>query len=477
MPELSKDAFGDSLAREIFLLGKSPLDHDHVDHHSLQDQRNFFSGSRYSFEDMFKPPQQEKQKILPGMSTISPLSLSQPDAFVRHASTFLPLEIDTCQGQRLQHEQKHEQNHHYPHKQQQTVNSFFRGSGLLHEQSLQLEVPEIEDCNTSWMSDVLNDFPAINTEAELPPLVSPSTNASFDGIPPSRDFPSTPGRACQTPMSQQPQYTALQLSLDRSRIACPPESKSTIPPINSVRTCNQGVRIPKARGPPGRDVSYNLLKSSSTTPKPFNPRGSVTRRYQRVSDKSKEVSHMEKLDHVRRERQRRNDMSFKISTLECLLPPLGPNLKRDRAAIVHDSVQYLKSLQERVEELRETLAEMKLKSSTSGAARQTAVVKKENPELPTCSDGKSRLVEYYVQVEGDGEAPLRLEKCRCRSDFMSSAMKILEHFNLEVCRCAVTKMFDYTICVFIAKPRSTASNQVASSASVVSAFRSSLQLS
>lgn len=101
--------------------------------------------------------------------------------------------------------------------------------------------------------------------------------------------------------------------------------------------------------------------------------------------------------------------------------------------------------------MKKTLADLELKKSIRAAPRSDAV-KVGNPELASSST-KSHLVEYHIQVEGEGEAAARIEKCRCRPDFMSSAMKVLERLSLDVCRCTITKMFDYTICVIIVKVR------------------------
>ncbi|CAM6088788.1 unnamed protein product [Calypogeia fissa] len=455
MPELSKDFFGDAMARAFFLR-ESPFDHHHVDHlnqnHHIHHQP-FYYGSSYA-PVMVKPSHQERQKSL-GMATHPPLTLSDPDAFLRHVTSFLPLDIDAACHQPQQQPVQHQQH------LQQSVGGF-SSYALPHYQPLQLEVPEIEECST-WMSDVLDDFPSISTP-ELPPLVSPGSS-SFDSIS-AADFP-CPTTIRLPPVQQlQPQkppqqHTAIPPSCLEDDSAAPPPQPTT--PPTTVKS-SQGVSSPKA------SIITDDVSSLSRTPKTLKPRGS--KRCQRAIEKQKKVANVEQLEHVRRERQRRDDMSFKISTLECLLPPAGPNLKRDRASIVHDSVHYVKSLQQKVEELKKTLAELKLKKSVRAAPR-TDAIKVENPEI-AASLNEAQFVEYHIQVEGEGEAAARLEKCRCRPDFMSGAMKVLEHLNLDVCRCTITKMFDYTMCVIIVKPRLT-SNQVVTSASVVSAFRSSLQ--
>jgi hypothetical protein len=111
----------------------------------------------------------------------------------------------------------------------------------------------------------------------------------------------------------------------------------------------------------------------------------------------------------------------------------------------------VKSLQEKVEVLKKKMAELKMKKPTRAPPRSDAV-KLGNYELAS-SSSKFQLVEYHIQVEGEGEAAAVLEKCRCPPSFMSCAMKVLEHMNLDVCRCTITRMFDYTICVIIAKVR------------------------
>lgn len=168
-----------------FFSRESPLDHYHhaIDyHHSSHVPRQpFFYGSGYP-PVMYKPPHQDRQKIPVGVASLPPpLCLPDPDSFLRPATSFFPLDVDaTChqqqQQQSMQQQQQQLLQHNVP---------AFSPYALPHYQPLHIEVPEMEECST-WMSDVLDDFPNIST-AELPPVVPP-VNGSFDGIPATPDF-------------------------------------------------------------------------------------------------------------------------------------------------------------------------------------------------------------------------------------------------------------------------------------------------
>ncbi|KAL3687327.1 hypothetical protein R1sor_013636 [Riccia sorocarpa] len=215
-------------------------------------------------------------------------------------------------------------------------------------------MPEVD---SPWMRDVLDDL--LLTSHELPPLtpltvggvsaettVSPATSvsslcAAFDA-------------SCKRGLQSQ-----LSLSSSPPAISLPTVRSPDLARINSVQVGEH--LLPQAPRNPAK------TKSSSPTPEPLKTRAS--KRLQREENARKaskwaqkvNLANADQVEHVIRERQRRDDMSYKIATLESLLPE-GP--KRDRASIVHESVQYVKLLQQRVEELTKKHDDLQHKRST-----------------------------------------------------------------------------------------------------------------
>ncbi|KAL2629318.1 hypothetical protein R1flu_014004 [Riccia fluitans] len=231
-------------------------------------------------------------------------------------------------------------------------------------------MPEI-DC--AWMKDVLDDF--LLTSHELPPL-APLT---VGGVPAVITGPSL----CSPFDPPSKRELQLQLPPSPSSVHSSPPSLA-LPKFTSTDSCRINSLITGEQLSPPALRSPAKTESSSPTPEPLKTRAS--KRFQRHKSARKvakwtqkvNLVNVDQVEHVIRERQRRDDMSYKIATLESLLPQ-GP--KRDRASIVHESVQYVKSLQQRVEELTkkyEELQQNRITKSCSGVV----VIKDDLEMLP-----------------------------------------------------------------------------------------------
>ncbi|BBN13460.1 protein MpBHLH5 [Marchantia polymorpha subsp. ruderalis] len=227
------------------------------------------------------------------------------------------------------------------------------------------------------------------------------------------------------------------------------------------------------------------------------------------------------LEHVQRERQRRDDMSAKIATLETLLPPAS---KRDRVSIVHDGIHYVRALQEKVKALQGQLQEAKRRAEAGAQDKKWSCLgSSSNVDFASSSrnlsssravlnasrtSGRFRLgpmtrttstTSFNIggtqsgraEFEGSGgfsdspllgltpkseplpsRGPISVElhvqvdrpgeqvqvvKCECRYSYLSSVMRTLDQLQLSLHRCSVTKLHDYVICVIVIKPTSNCS--------------------
>ncbi|KAL2641959.1 hypothetical protein R1flu_009546 [Riccia fluitans] len=316
---------------------------------------------------------------------------------------------------------------------------------------------QVEIDDTGWMSEVLEDLPIINQEiAELPVAdISPP----FSTLPPLNPAPTLQLEELLRPEVEdghcqlQPSPTPFEVkhAAPFSRNAKP----SAVSQTSQQSPARAAVSKPsKARGFKHSDVGKQ---------KP--------RKMPKWAREASVDGPSEQVEHVLRERQRRDDMSCKIAVLEGLLPPCH---KRDRASIVHDSVQYVKTLQQRVEDLRNKLVALNKRNSHNNTTITNTFTKTKisvSPEvvkatsmsqISDTSTGNSEAVaeklfysvEFYIQLEGCSEAA-KLRRCKCRHDYLSSAMRRLEQLNIEISRCSVTKMCDHLICVIVVKPRSS----------------------
>ncbi|OAE29942.1 hypothetical protein AXG93_773s1830 [Marchantia polymorpha subsp. ruderalis] len=345
-------------------------------------------------------------------------------------------------------------------------------------QPMHCDSPPLTEIDTGWMSDVFEGLPVISQEMTHVPVAeisAPFSNYSpFNSpLPVSLDLLSSEAEEGQSNQQSSPTCAGavpLPLDIDQTGPICPDSNHSVLEAAAFSPPCPQSLG---ATSPP----------AAAVVPKPLKARGS--KRCDRGQQKPKRMpkwarevtlAPSEQVEHVLRERQRRDDMSCKIAILEGLLPPCP---KRDRASIVHDSVQYVKSLQQGVEELQKKLVALKRSNGSPATTITTTITTTQISSLPQLAKATSpssspardstspaidagvedtetvppklfHLVEFHVQLEGCSEAA-KLTRCKCRSDYLSSTMRVLEQLNVEVSRCSVTKMFDHFMCVIVAK--------------------------
>ncbi|BBN07749.1 protein MpBHLH23 [Marchantia polymorpha subsp. ruderalis] len=324
-------------------------------------------------------------------------------------------------------------------------------------------MPEIDCCG--WMKDVLDEF--LLTSQDIPRLA-----------------PLVPGHSStiNLPSVLSPLGLPSKLEFSASLQASPPPAgnapqKSSSMSPRSVEAMQTGELAAAAAATTPKSPPKS--KVSSPTPGPLKVRASKrlqredsTRKVSKWAQKAN-LANVDQVEHVIRERQRRDDMSYKIATLERLLPQ-GP--KRDRASIVHDSVQYVKSLQQRVEELTKKSAELQMmKRSVKFSAPVKVSVEDKRARSPEDSQAPFRLVNFHLQVEGGDEA-VTVSNCRCNLDFLSLTMKALEQLQLDLCRSSITKMPDGAFFCIIACKARVGGAAVPSSAALALKLKAAVEL-
>ncbi|CAM6086114.1 unnamed protein product [Calypogeia fissa] len=218
------------------------------------------------------------------------------------------------------------------------------------------------------------------------------------------------------------------------------------------------------------------------------------------------------LDHVERERQRRDLMTSKIAALDLLLPK---STKRDRVSIVFDAIQLLKRLQREIKDLQRKFHEAKLRRAslaplathrqpldpvaitipksidcnmrtTGHSFLNEVVIKRLGKHMKTIdiltqpiegTSGQSRppqgsslqclegsrirdkgtvFVEFDVHLDDNVRVQEeKLLKCRCRKDYLSTMMGLVNQCQLDVVSCNIVKLSNYFICVIGLKIRTT----------------------
>ncbi|KAG6556648.1 hypothetical protein Mapa_001589 [Marchantia paleacea] len=326
-------------------------------------------------------------------------------------------------------------------------------------------MPEIDCCG--WMKDVLDEF--LLTSQEIPRLAPLGAGHSSTINLPSLLSP--------LGLTSKREFSA-SLQASPPSGSAPKKASSISPrpgtgPVEAMQTGEHAAASTTPTSPP-------KTKSPSPTPGPLKTRASKrlqreesTRKVSKWAQKAN-LANVDQVEHVIRERQRRDDMSYKIATLEGLLPQ-GP--KRDRASIVHDSVQYVKSLQQRVEELTKKSAELQMKRSSKASAPVRVSMEDTRVRTPFTEDSQTpfRLVNFHVQVEGGDEA-VTVSNCRCNLDFLSLTMKALEQLQLDLCRSSITKMPDGTYFCIIASKARVGETAVPSSAALALKIKSAVEM-
>jgi hypothetical protein len=232
---------------------------------------------------------------------------------------------------------------------------------------------------------------------------------------------------------------------------------------------------------------------------------------------------IDQAEHIARERQRRDNMTSRFSTLETLLPP-GP--KRDRSTIVDESIQYVKNLHHQISVLRQRRSDLKrtVESSSSclttdertAGSTTTAIfstpIQGNNPcsidtttttpaeEMPVSKgqgqSGDDTAVAASMMpmlVKEDSHIPEKQQSnshvaatrknsrscadkldvfmdlpeqvviemvCQPRPHIQSQILQAVESLGLDVCQCSLNKVVLRVVYVIVAKPRVVMSNAV-----------------
>ncbi|CAM6103961.1 unnamed protein product [Calypogeia fissa] len=228
------------------------------------------------------------------------------------------------------------------------------------------------------------------------------------------------------------------------------------------------------------------------------------------------------LDNVERERYCRDLMTTKIAALDLLLPRSS---KRDRVAVVYDAIQLLKSLERDVKDLQKKFHETKLRraglapsamhrqplhpvtinvrkpidcnmrttghcfsnevvikhtgiymkpidiltlsteGTTGGTTEESRATKRPSFQClgaSTIPDKGDVFVEFHVHLEDNVRVHVeKLLKCRCRKDYLSTMMGLVDEFQLDIVSCNVVKLSSYFICFIGLKIRTTTKSTTA----------------
>lgn len=244
------------------------------------------------------------------------------------------------------------------------------------------------------------------------------------------------------------------------------------------------------------DISPHGLKRERVVEQPveqteMQPRKKLEKSARTVEIKSKRPGTELAGDHIIRERQRRDDMTTKFAVLESLLP-IG--VKRDRATIVDDSIEFVKNLHHRIKSLQARKAELGQASTQKTAAcrrgpmevlqpRYGSSPMKESTKAPMLSRRPrvseaelKRILDLLrnslekMEVHADLPHQVVIEMiCKLQPRLQSNVLLCMENLNLEVMQCSITKIAHRLIYVIIAKP------QEENTSGIVAALKKALQ--
>ncbi|KAG0627708.1 hypothetical protein M758_2G222300 [Ceratodon purpureus] len=235
-----------------------------------------------------------------------------------------------------------------------------------------------------------------------------------------------------------------------------------------------------------------------------------------ANTRTQKTRYFDKVEHIVRERWRRDDMAGKFLALESLLPPSS---KRDRSTIVEDSMKLVKSLQHRKEEALKRRAELKLAAQSPGMKLNRIIQKigslavipmqgnghtlQESPSsssmvlsgtkrpleactvvvTPGANGDRDQIPQvlsncvkrFYVQSElSTGDIVIEMI-CEQIPNFHSILLKSMETLGLEVIRCIVTKTMNKLICNITVKPFPYSASINLSSTSIMEGLSSAFQ--
>lgn len=236
------------------------------------------------------------------------------------------------------------------------------------------------------------------------------------------------------------------------------------------------------------------------------------------NSRTQRTRYFDKVEHIVRERWRRDDMASKFLALESLLPPSS---KRDRSTIVEDSMKLVKSLQHRKEEALKKRAKLKQAmacATQSPGVKLSRIIQKigslavmsplvECNGPPSSRVGSSSKQPLLEEGDGDGDMKASIESsaqavpkflsdcvhrfyvhselstgdiviemiCEQIPHFHSGLMASMESLGLDVLRCSVTQAVNKLICNITVKPLPSTASATSSSASIMEGLSAAFQ--
>ncbi|XP_024393784.1 uncharacterized protein [Physcomitrium patens] len=280
---------------------------------------------------------------------------------------------------------------------------------------------------------------------------------------------------------------------------------STVPhaPISSLEFCSSHVvgSLSASSQPQVMGERWNIDEAPTSTRVLKHERSSddqiSTQGRKRLAKSDRTVASKckrpnEQSEHILRERQRRDDMTSKFAVLESLLPT---GTKRDRSAIVDDSIQYVNNLHHRIKELQNRKVEL----NQSATCLQKVVASRRRKSFgglqPTSPDNVNEKKAAVQRLPISPQELSRihtllrssLEKMEVHADLpnqvviemvfhpqprlQSNILQCLESLNLDVMQCSITKIAHRLICVVTAQPQETKTP----TSGIVGALKSALQ--
>lgn len=123
------------------------------------------------------------------------------------------------------------------------------------------------------------------------------------------------------------------------------------------------------------------------------------------------------------ERRRRKRLNDRLSMLRSVVPKIS---KMDRTSILGDTIDYMKELLERINNLQEELTD------EGRGAKAKAIVVRNSPKMEV------------EKMRGNGETRIKI-RCAMKPGLLLSSMKTVEELGLEIQQCVISCFSDFTM--------------------------------
>lgn len=130
-------------------------------------------------------------------------------------------------------------------------------------------------------------------------------------------------------------------------------------------------------------------------------------------------------------------------------------LERDRSSMVLDTGHHVKYIQEKqVQQLRDTSSDLNRKCSRHNRLPEVKIQRSNDREGPVVLDPGKNLTpgvgKFHVEHEALGREAGHVvtDEVRCLRDYQSGIRRFWsQHLNLDLYRCSITEMVNYSLCV------------------------------